>query len=162
MNVQAKPATVTTGPIVGSRKVYSSPEGRPDIAVPFKEIDLHPTANEPALRLYDTSGPYTDADARIDLAGGRPLRDIHGASWKPRIDKGFGLALPQTGGWPLVALKLPIEMPRRLAQQRLPSTCASRATSPAATPPKPARWRPLLARGGSRCGRAMSSSWTLA
>ena len=78
MNVQAKPATVTTGPIIGSRKVYSSPEARPDIAVPFKEIDLHPSANEPPLRLYDTSGPYTDTAVAIDLANGlEPVR----AAW---------------------------------------------------------------------------------
>ena len=75
MTVQTKPATVTTGPIVGSRKVYSSPPGRPDIAVPFREIDLHPTANEPPFRCYDTAGPYTDPAATIDLdAGLTPLR----------------------------------------------------------------------------------------
>ena len=74
-NIQTKPAAVTTGPVAGSRKVYSSPEGRPDIAVPFREIDLHPTANEPPFRLYDTSGPYTDQNAQIDLeAGLAPVR----------------------------------------------------------------------------------------
>ena len=78
MNIQAKPATVTTGPVIGSRKVYSSPEERPDIAVPFKEIDLHPSANEPPLRLYDTSGPYTDTAVAIDLEKGlEPVR----AAW---------------------------------------------------------------------------------
>jgi phosphomethylpyrimidine synthase len=38
MTVQSKsttrPSSVTTGPITGSRKIYSSPEGRPDILVP--------------------------------------------------------------------------------------------------------------------------------
>ena len=72
MNVQTKPAAVTTGPIVGSRKTHSSPPGRPDIAVPFREIDLHPTANEPPFRVYDTSGPYTDSAAAIDLEAGLP------------------------------------------------------------------------------------------
>jgi phosphomethylpyrimidine synthase len=75
MTVQTKPAAVTTGPIVGSRKVYSSPEGRPDIRVPFREIALHPTANEPPLPTYDTSGPYTDPTTTIDLAAGlAPIR----------------------------------------------------------------------------------------
>ncbi len=72
MNVHAKPAAVTTGPIAGSRKVYSSPEGRPDIAVPFREVDLHPSAGEPPVRLYDTSGPYTDPALPIDLEAGAP------------------------------------------------------------------------------------------
>jgi phosphomethylpyrimidine synthase len=71
-NIQAKPAAVTVGPVIGSRKIYSSVPDRPDIAVPFREIDLHPTANEPPFRLYDTSGPYTDTAAQIDLEAGLP------------------------------------------------------------------------------------------
>ncbi len=75
MTVQSKPANVTTGPIQGSQKVYSAPPGRPDITVPFREVTLHPTANEPDLRLYDTSGPYTDLAVKIDLeAGLAPVR----------------------------------------------------------------------------------------
>lgn len=72
MNVQAKPSAVTTGPIRGSRKIYVSPPGRPDIQVPFREVALTPAANEPPVRLYDTSGPYTDPAARIDLEAGLP------------------------------------------------------------------------------------------
>ncbi len=72
MNVTTKPAAVTTGPVAGSRKVWSSPPGHPDMAVPFREIDLHPSANEPPLRLYDTSGPYTDPNLPIDLEAGLP------------------------------------------------------------------------------------------
>ena len=41
---------VTTGPIVGSRKVYSSPEGHPDIRVPLREIALHESSGEPPFR----------------------------------------------------------------------------------------------------------------
>ena len=70
MTVQTKPAVVTVGPINGSRKVYSAPSDRPDIAVPFREIDLHPSANEPPLRLYDTSGPYSDPAFQLDLDNG--------------------------------------------------------------------------------------------
>ncbi|GBQ76384.1 thiamine biosynthesis protein ThiC [Acetobacter malorum DSM 14337] len=66
------PGQVTTGPIRGSRKVYSSPEGRPDIRVPFREIMLDPSANEPPLRVYDTSGPYTDDAEQIDVRTGLP------------------------------------------------------------------------------------------
>ncbi|MFC0282667.1 phosphomethylpyrimidine synthase ThiC [Camelimonas abortus] len=66
------PATVTTGPIRGSRKIYSSPAGRPDIRVPFREIALSPDSGEPPFRVYDASGPYTDPQAAIDLAAGLP------------------------------------------------------------------------------------------
>ena len=63
---------VTTGPLPGSRKVYSAPEGHADLGVPLREIAL--TGEEP-FRLYDTSGPYTDPDAAIEVKGGlTPLR----------------------------------------------------------------------------------------
>ena len=68
----ARPSSVTTGPIAGSRKIYTSPEGRPDIAVPFREIALDPTAREEPYRAYDTSGPYTDPAVTIDLEAGLP------------------------------------------------------------------------------------------
>ncbi len=66
------PAQVTTGPIIGSHKIYTSPEGRPDIRVPFREIPLDPSANELPFRVYDTSGPYTDTGITIDLEAGLP------------------------------------------------------------------------------------------
>jgi phosphomethylpyrimidine synthase len=74
MNIHTPPApkAVTTGPVAGSRKVYTSPEGRADIAVPFREIALDPSAREEPLRIYDTSGPFTDPDAVIDLSAGLP------------------------------------------------------------------------------------------
>ncbi|MGO9768564.1 MAG: phosphomethylpyrimidine synthase ThiC [Roseiarcus sp.] len=67
----AAPQNVTTGPIAGSRKVYASPKGHADVAVPFREIVLS-DANEPPVRVYDASGPYTEADVRIDLKAGLP------------------------------------------------------------------------------------------
>ena len=61
---------VTTGALPASRKVYSHPADAPDIAVPHREIDLHPSANEPAVPVYDTSGPYTDPSVTIDIEKG--------------------------------------------------------------------------------------------
>jgi phosphomethylpyrimidine synthase len=67
----AAPQSVTTGPIMGSRKAYAVPRSRPDIRVPFREIALSdPT--EPPVRVYDPSGPYTEDSAPIDLARGLP------------------------------------------------------------------------------------------
>jgi len=64
-------------PLPGSRKVYVS--GARGIRVPLREITLHPTRGlrgemelNPPLRVYDTSGPYTDPEATIDLAEGLP------------------------------------------------------------------------------------------
>ena len=72
MTYQQKPSAVTTGPIAGSHKVYSAVPGLADMAVPFREVVLDPTAQEPPFRLYDTSGPYTDDSVTIDLAAGLP------------------------------------------------------------------------------------------
>src|SRR5262245_50783325 len=63
---------VTTGPISASAKVYTSPEGHADIRVPFREIALSEGAGEPSFRVYDPSGPYTDANAAIDVEKGLP------------------------------------------------------------------------------------------
>jgi phosphomethylpyrimidine synthase len=72
MTVLGKPARVTTGPIIGSRKIYVPALCRDDILVPFREVALHPSAKEPPVRLYDTSGPYTDPSVTIDLNEGLP------------------------------------------------------------------------------------------
>ncbi len=66
------PGSVTTGPITGGRKVYATVPDHDDIHVPFREIVLDPSAKEPAVRVYDTSGPYTDPAAAIDLEAGLP------------------------------------------------------------------------------------------
>jgi phosphomethylpyrimidine synthase len=67
---------VTTGPVRGSRKIYVSPEGARDLKIPFREIVLSETSGEAAFRVYDSSGPYTDATATIDVEKGLPrLRD---------------------------------------------------------------------------------------
>ncbi|AST93622.1 phosphomethylpyrimidine synthase ThiC [Sutcliffiella cohnii] len=61
----------------GSKKVYV--EGsRPDIKVPMREIELSPTTgsfgeeDNPPVRVYDTSGPYTDPNYSIDITKGLP------------------------------------------------------------------------------------------
>jgi hypothetical protein len=60
-----------------SRKIYVI-GSRPDIRVPMREINLSPTigrsgqVDNPPLRVYDTSGPYTDPDVRIELDKGLP------------------------------------------------------------------------------------------
>ena len=63
---------VTTGPIRGSRKVYVGARTGSGIRVAMREIDLDPHSGEPPVRVYDTSGPYTDANATIDINAGLP------------------------------------------------------------------------------------------
>ncbi len=56
---------VTTGPIRGSKKIHVGPLG-----VAMREIHLEPGSGEAPVRVYDTSGPYTDPAVNIDIAAG--------------------------------------------------------------------------------------------
>ena len=83
-----KNVTITTDPISpNSKKIYETGVLHPDLRVPFREVSLAPTRvtnsktgeshmeeNEP-VRLYDTSGPYTDPEVSIDVRQGlEPIR----------------------------------------------------------------------------------------
>ena len=69
--------TVTTGALPASRKVYTHPVADPSLSVPRRMIDLHPSANEEPVPVYDTSGPYSDPSVTIDVEKGlaRPRTD---------------------------------------------------------------------------------------
>ena len=60
---------LTREPLPASRKIYL-PGSRPDIQVPLREIMQ---SNGEAVTVYDTSGPYTDPTADIDVRQGLPL-----------------------------------------------------------------------------------------
>ncbi|MCX8498921.1 MAG: phosphomethylpyrimidine synthase ThiC [Caulobacteraceae bacterium] len=62
--------TIPTGERPGSRKVYAPGLLFPDIRVPFREVAVHPSANEPPVTIYDPSGPYTDPKVTIDINKG--------------------------------------------------------------------------------------------
>ncbi len=62
----------------GARKVYAV-GARAGVRVPLREVALTPTrrsdgslAENPRVHLYDTSGPWTDADVRLDVREGLP------------------------------------------------------------------------------------------
>ena len=84
---------IFTDPISpNSKKVYVNGTLHPDIKVPFREISLSPSTtvnsnpsgngkgsqkenNESSILVYDTSGPYTDPKAKIDIREGlQPIR----------------------------------------------------------------------------------------
>jgi phosphomethylpyrimidine synthase len=60
-----KTVAITTGPLPGSRKLMLG-------GVPFREVPLD--GGEAPVRLYDTSGPYTDDSAKIDIEKGLPAK----------------------------------------------------------------------------------------
>ena len=62
--------TVTTGPLPASQKILV--EGNHEgVKVAMREITLT-DPNEPPVRVYDPSGPYTGAEAKIDITKGLP------------------------------------------------------------------------------------------
>src|SRR5947209_2410619 len=63
---------VTTGAFPSSRKIYVTGKRHGDVSVAMREIDLEPSANEPAIRAYDTSGPYSDPALTTDIHQGLP------------------------------------------------------------------------------------------
>jgi phosphomethylpyrimidine synthase len=101
-----EPKTSDT-PLPNSKKVYLPGELHPNLRVPFREISLAPTktmsgeieVNEP-VRVYDTSGPWGDADQKIDVEEGLPalraqwirdredVEEIQGRAVTP-IDDGY-------------------------------------------------------------------------
>jgi phosphomethylpyrimidine synthase len=110
----ASPARTSTSQPAGndkampnSRRVYVAGVLHPDIRVPFREITLAPTktmsgemeVNEP-VRVYDTSGPWTDPDVDLDVTRGLPplrrdwivkrgdVEEIDGRKVQP-IDDGY-------------------------------------------------------------------------
>src|SRR5512143_2557333 len=74
-----KPASAlsaeATRPFPASRKIFV-PGSRPDIKVGMREVALSATPSSsgaeenPPVTIYDTSGPYTDPGATIDLRAG--------------------------------------------------------------------------------------------
>jgi phosphomethylpyrimidine synthase len=63
--LNSKSVEITRGPLPGSRKLMVAKD---DLLVPFREVAL--SGGEPSVRLYDTSGPYTDETAQIDIEKG--------------------------------------------------------------------------------------------
>ena len=85
-----------------SRKFYS--EGsQPSIRVPFRQVTLTPTTgrfgqedNAP-LNIYDTSGPYSDPSARLDLRQGLPALRREWIMARGDVEEYEGYGVPLRG-----------------------------------------------------------------
>ena len=60
---------ITTGPFPASEKIFVSGNSHPDLKVPMRQINL---SNGERQIVYDTSGPYTDPNAQINIHEGLP------------------------------------------------------------------------------------------
>ncbi len=89
--------TVTTGTLPASTKIHTHPSSDPKLRVPFRKIATS-DPEEPTLRVYDTSGPYTDEAIttnleiglprhRLDWYGTRDIEEYEGRAIAP-LDNG--------------------------------------------------------------------------
>jgi len=69
------PGEITSSPFPGSAKTYVA-GSRQDLRVPIRQIALTDTGangnQAPSIKVYDTSGPYTDPTVNIDIHAGLP------------------------------------------------------------------------------------------
>jgi len=108
---------VSTGPLPASRKIYVAGRIHKDIRVPLREITLEASANEPPVRVYDPSGPYTDPAAHIDIRAGLPalrrawieargdVETIDGRAWQPEDDGRKAGAASERASFPSLSRK---------------------------------------------------------
>lgn len=77
LSADARVDAAAIAPLPNSRKVYMT-GSQPDIRVPMREITQADTPTgfggekNPPIYVYDTSGPYTDPEASIDIRSGLP------------------------------------------------------------------------------------------
>ncbi len=82
LSATAKVDEAAVQALPNSRKIYVT-GSRPDIRVPMREISQADTPamfgaeKNPPIYVYDTSGPYTDPDVKIDIRSG--LASVRGA-----------------------------------------------------------------------------------
>ncbi len=86
-----KDTVISTTPFPGSKKIYVSGTIHPQISVAMREIELEDTVDSmtqkrtpnQSVTVYDTSGPYTDPNKKINVHDGiEPIRE----SWV--LDRG--------------------------------------------------------------------------
>ena len=98
---EARLEGITRGPLPASRKIWVEGALHPRVRVPMREIAQTPTRRgsngttepipNPPVVVYDTSGPYTDPEATIDVRKGlapiraKKLRYYEDANFKARL-----------------------------------------------------------------------------
>lgn len=124
-------ANIDVSAYPNSKKIYVNGTLHPDVKVAMRSISQYPTVTivngerheeaNPDVVVYDTSGPYTDADIKIDINAGLPR---HREAWVerrgdtevlPDITSEYGRARQADAS--LDAIRFPVKhAPRRAAE----------------------------------------------
>jgi phosphomethylpyrimidine synthase len=93
---------ITTGPLPASRKHYVAGTLHPNVRVPLRVIEQTKTKSgrgllkreeeNPPIYVYDTSGPYTDPDAKIDVKLGLDSPRSEWVNARGDVDKLEGIS----------------------------------------------------------------------
>ncbi|GAB3626047.1 thiamine biosynthesis protein ThiC [Pandoraea terrae] len=101
LSANARVDEAAIAPLPNSRKIYVEGSS-PDIQVPMREISQSDTPSSfggeknPPIFVYDTSGPYTDPNAKIDIRSGLPalrakwIDDRNDTEALPGLSSAFG------------------------------------------------------------------------
>ena len=81
--LNSKSVSITRGPLPGSRKLMVN-------GVPFREVAL--SGGEAPVRLYDTSGPYTDDTVAIDIEKGLAAPRAATGFWRAAMSRNMTAA----------------------------------------------------------------------
>ncbi len=112
-NLEKKEKTSTEVKLPASRKIYVETNGntinqtKHNLRVPFREIALSPSRNmkdeletNPPVRVYDTSGVWTDPDLRCDVREGLPQLRREWITARQDVEEYVGREiLPQDNGY---------------------------------------------------------------
>ncbi len=99
-NTAQEEIAITTGALPASRKIYVEGSDRlMGVGVAMREIALTDNC-EPALPVYDTSGPYTDETAKIDIHEGLPALRAKWIEARGDVERYTGRAVrPEDNGY---------------------------------------------------------------
>jgi phosphomethylpyrimidine synthase len=170
MNVHDKTikrTELTTGKLTGSRKIYSAPNGHDDLAVPLREIALG--GGEAPFRVYDTSGPYSDAEPAIDVARGLPPLRRPWIEARGGVESYEGRAVKAEDNGNVGATHMPVEFQnlcrplRRSSSLPLEGGGSGRGSPADVTPTRPAAPADLpLSGGGKKTSPLTQLEWARA
>jgi phosphomethylpyrimidine synthase len=93
VNATADPTSDDTK-LPASRKIYVETNG---LRVPFREIELSPSKamdgtleENPSVRVYDTSGPWTDPEQKLDVRDGLPPLRVEWVKARGDVEERYG------------------------------------------------------------------------
>ncbi len=115
---------ITQGALPASKKTYVSGTLFPGIRVPMREISVD-DPDQPILTVYDTSGPYTDDTAQLDIMRGLPKTRRQWAIDRGDVEETTGRGvLPMDNGYKDEAQEARVKKTSKVWHEKFPASPA--------------------------------------